>query len=73
MGISCVKFYKDFIFSSGADHSFRIWDKSTGKLLKTFWDHKGTVNKIVCSPNQSQVVTIDLKGGIYFRDVNSFF
>ncbi|MCL9807099.1 hypothetical protein NAT51_16305 [Flavobacterium amniphilum] len=72
LGISSVKFCKDFILSSGADNSFRIWNKNTGKLLKTFWEHKRTVNKIVCSEDQSQVVTIDLGGGIYFRDVNSF-
>lgn len=72
LGISSVKFCKDFILSSGADNSFRVWNKNTGNLLKTFWEHKGTVNKITCSADQNQVVTIDLKGGIYFREVKSF-
>ncbi len=72
LAVSCALFFKNYILSSGADKSLRVWDKNSGKLLRTFWEHKGIVNKIAISKDNTQIVTIDLKGGIKFWDTSTF-
>lgn len=69
MPLTAAKFGKDKIFTSSIDRSIRVWDKNTGHLLKSITGHKATINKIKVSPDQSQLVSIDLKGGIQFSKI----
>jgi len=69
MQINTAKILGKYIFTGGIDRTVRVWDKETGKLLKTIDAHKGSVVKILKSPNGLQVVSIDIKGGIHFEAV----
>lgn len=62
-------FGKDEIFTSSIDRSIRVWDKDSGKLLNSLTGHKATVNKIKLSDDKNQLVSIDLKGGIRFWQI----
>lgn len=70
MQLTSAKFAKNKIFTASIDRSLRVWDKHTGELLNSLTTHKATINKIKVSSDESQVVSIDLKGGINFWDVN---
>lgn len=69
MNLTTAKFAKNKIFTASIDRSIRIWDKKTGALLKSLTDHKGTVNKLKVSKDESQLVSTDLKGGIQFLNL----
>jgi len=69
MNLTTAKFAKNKIFTASIDRSIRIWDKKTGVLLKSLTDHKGTVNKLKVSKDESQLVSTDLKGGIQFLNL----
>lgn len=71
MALTSAKFGRNKIFTSGIDRSIRIWDKNTGQLLNSLTGHKATVNKIKVSMDNSQLVSIDLKGGIKFWSIDS--
>lgn len=60
----------EYIFTSGVDRSIRKWSKFDGQHLKDIIEHKATISAIACSPDQSQIVSVDLKGGILFSDIN---
>lgn len=66
MNLTTARFAKNKIFTASIDRSIRVWDKKTGELLKSLTDHKATVNKLKASKDESQLVSIDLKGGILF-------
>ena len=70
MALTSAKFAKNKIFTSSIDRSIRVWDKNTGKLLTSLTGHIATVNKIKVNMNEDQVVSIDLKGGLKFWEVN---
>lgn len=70
MNLTTAKFAKDKIFTASIDRSIRVWDKKTGTLLKSLTDHKGTVNKLKVSKDESQLVSTDLKGGIQFLNLD---
>jgi WD40 repeat protein len=69
MNLTTAKFAKNKIFTASIDRSIRVWDKKTGVLLKSLTDHKATVNKLKVSKDESQLVSIDLKGGIQFLNL----
>ena len=69
MLLTDAKFGKDLIFTSSIDRSIRVWDKNEGQLLRSVTGHKATVNKIKVSPDKSQLVSIDLKGGLQFNNI----
>lgn len=69
MNLTTAKFAKNKIFTASIDRSIRVWDKKTGELLKSLTDHKATVNKLKVSKDESQLVSIDLKGGIQFLNL----
>ena len=69
MNLTTAKFAKNKIFTASIDRSVRVWDKKTGELLKSLTDHKATVNKLKVSKDESQLVSIDLKGGIQFLNL----
>lgn len=70
MALTDAKFSNNKIFTSGIDRSIRIWDMTTGNLSKSFTGHNATVNKIEVSPNQKQLVSIDLKGTVKFWEID---
>lgn len=69
MQLNAAKFAKNFIYTASIDRSVRVWDKSSGELIKTLSGHKGSISKMKVSENENQVVTVDLKGIIKFWDV----
>lgn len=60
----------EYIFTSGVDRSIRKWSKFDGQHLKDIVEHKATISAIASSPDHSQIVSVDLKGGILFSDIN---
>jgi WD40 repeat protein len=69
MQLNAAKFARNKIYTAGIDRSVRVWDKESGQLLQTLNGHKGSISKLKVSPNQSQVVSVDLKGAIRFWEV----
>lgn len=70
MTLTTAKFANNKIYTASIDRTIRVWNKETGELLKSLTDHKATVNKIRISKGEKQLVSIDLKGGIYFWDLD---
>ena len=58
--VSSVTFGEDGrrILSSSHDHTARIWDARTGKLIRELSGHTGVVGKAVFSPDEQQVMTL---------------
>lgn len=69
MQINAGRFAKNYIYTGGIDRTVRVWDKSSGSLITTLQGHRGSISKIKVADNQTQVVSIDLKGGIKFWTV----
>ncbi len=69
MQLNVAKFAKNFIYTGSIDRSVRVWDKYTGKLITTLIGHKGSISKIKVTSDETQVVSVDLKGVIKFWDV----
>lgn len=59
-----------YIFTAGIDRSIRKWSKDDGQLVQDIVEHKATISAIDFSPDQSQIVSVDLKGGIIFSNTN---
>lgn len=70
MQLNAAKFARNFIYTAGIDRSVRIWDKNTGKLITSLTGHKGSISKMKVSGDETQVVSVDLKGVIKFWKVN---
>ncbi len=70
MAITYARFSKNKIFTSSIDRSIRIWDKSTGQLVNSLTGHQATINKMKVSKFGTQLVSVDLKGGIRFWDID---
>lgn len=70
MQLNAAKFAKNFIYTASIDRSIRVWDKNTGNLITTLKGHKGSISKLKVTNNETQIVSIDLKGVIKFWDVN---
>ena len=69
MQLNAARFAKTFIYTAGIDRSVRVWDKNTGTLVVTLLGHKGSISKMKVSKNETQVVSVDLKGVVKFWDV----
>lgn len=69
MALTQAKFAQKIILTASIDRSIRVWDKQTGSLLKSLTGHKATVNKIKVNKSETQIVSVDLQGGIRFWDV----
>ncbi|WP_394746918.1 YncE family protein [Spongiimicrobium salis] len=63
------KIIKDKIYTVGLDKSIRVWRKSNGDLLDEWVAHKATISGFDVSRDKSQWVTVDLKGGVIFKDL----
>lgn len=59
-----------YIYTAGVDRSIRKWNKQNGQLNEEIIKHRATISAIDLSFDQSQIVSVDLKGGILFHDVN---
>lgn len=59
-----------YIFTAGVDRSIRKWGKLNGQLIEDIIKHKATISAIDLSPDQLQLVSVDLKGGILFYEIN---
>lgn len=59
-----------YIFTAGVDRSIRKWSITDGKLLEDIIAHKATISGLRTSPDHSQLVSVDLKGGIHFYELN---
>lgn len=66
MQLTMVRFAKNYIYTASIDRSIRQWNKETGALLSSLTGHRATVNKIRINTAETQMVSIDLKGGIRF-------
>lgn len=71
MQLTMVKFAKNKIYTASIDRSIRIWDKESGNMIDTLTGHKATVNKIKVNKSETQIVSVDLKGGIKFWNISS--
>jgi WD40 repeat protein len=40
-----------YLASAGTDQTIRLWDRATGKLIRTSYDHKGSVRSLAFSPD----------------------
>lgn len=69
MALTTAKFAGNKIYTASIDRSIRVWDKADGKLLATWTGHDGTVNKLRVNANQTQMVSVDLRGGIRFWEL----
>ncbi|MEW7279895.1 hypothetical protein ABW636_14980 [Aquimarina sp. 2201CG1-2-11] len=63
-------FAKNTICTGGFDRSIRFWNKTTGDLEGELLTHRATISSIKVSKDQNQMVSVDLKGGIHFTDIN---
>lgn len=70
MQMTTVRFAKNYIYTASIDRSIRKWNKETGALLSSLTGHKATVNKIKINATETQMVSIDLKGGIKFWTID---
>lgn len=59
-----------YIYTAGIDRSIRKWSKTDGQLVEDIIVHKATISAIDLSPDKSQIVSVDLKGGIIFSNTN---
>ena len=57
---------KQTVCTGGIDRSVRLWDITTGELKDELLEHRATISSIKSTEDQSQIVSVDLKGGIFF-------
>lgn len=71
--ISSVKINKEktLALTGSHDHSVKLWDISTGKLLNTFLGHEGAVNSVTFHPTKPYVVSGSDDGTIKYWDIKS--
>lgn len=69
MQLTMARFAKNRIYTASIDRSIRVWDKDSGSLIHSLTGHNATVNKIKVNTSETQLVSVDLKGGIKFWDI----
>lgn len=58
------------IFTAGIDRSIRVWSYEVGELLDSWTGHQATISDLGVNSEQSQLVSVDLKGNIKFWDLH---
>ncbi|WP_047419536.1 hypothetical protein [Cellulophaga sp. Hel_I_12] len=61
---------EEYIFTAGIDRSIRKWNKTNGQHLEDIIKHKATISAMDIAPDASQLVSVDLKGGILFYEIH---
>ena len=69
MALTKALFSEEKIYSCGIDRTIRIWDRKSGELISEWIKHNATISGIKIARSSDQVVTVDLKGGIFFWDL----
>ncbi|SDF52523.1 WD40 repeat domain-containing protein [Cellulophaga baltica] len=69
LGLTVGQLSEHYIFTAGIDRSIRKWHKLNGEHIEDILKHKATVSAMAISPNASQLVSVDLKGGIVFYEM----
>lgn len=70
MQLTTARFAKQTLCTGGIDRSVRFWDVTTGKLKDELLAHRATISSIDISEDETQVVSVDLKGGVHFTNLN---
>ncbi|MDG3581240.1 WD40 repeat domain-containing protein [Galbibacter pacificus] len=60
---------KGHLYTYGLDKSIRKWNKPSGAIVETYSKHRATPSAMDITQDRSQLVTVDLKGGIEFWDL----
>lgn len=58
-----------YIFTSSIDKSIRKWNIDNGELIDDLLGHKATISSLSLSNYETQLVSVDLKGGVKFWDL----
>lgn len=66
---ACIS--KQIVCTAGIDRSIRFWDINTGELIDELLEHRATVSSMKSTAKQDQIVSVDLKGGIFFTEMDS--
>ena len=51
--------------SGSADKTVKFWSYDDGKCLSSGTGHSGTISKVILSPDQNTLVSVDMVGGIF--------
>ena len=54
------------IFTAGIDRSIRVWSVVDAELIDSWTGHQATISDLKVNHDQSQLVSVDLKGNIKF-------
>ncbi|WP_224483863.1 WD40 repeat domain-containing protein [Robertkochia aurantiaca] len=71
LSLTAGAFAKNLVLTSGIDRSIRVWNKDTGEMIDEFLGHRATVSAMDVSAGEDQLVSVDLKGGIRFWNLDS--
>jgi WD40 repeat protein len=68
-----VKFSADdrYLFSSGADHTVKLWDVRDGRLVHSYRGHSADVNSFGISPDETRIATASDDYSVRVYDVDS--
>ncbi|QTD38077.1 hypothetical protein JL193_01870 [Polaribacter batillariae] len=69
MKLTTAQITKNTVFTGGIDRSIRYWDVATGHLKDELLKHGATISSIKISKDLSQMVSVDLKGGIHYTNL----
>lgn len=63
------KIINNKIYTVGLDKSIRVWNKANGELLDEWVANKATISGFDISADRNQLVTVDLKENVVFKDL----
>jgi WD40 repeat protein/serine/threonine protein kinase len=60
-----------YLASGGTDKTIRLWDRATGKSIRTSYDHKGSVRSLAFSPDGLWLVSGGMDTNLRLWEVDS--